>query len=72
MKVGQTGTFFRPGRPFELGEFIACRMLEIRGEKLLVELQDGSQREIQKDEFTAQYMAVSSSAGDHPAPQAVA
>ena len=41
MKVGQTGTFSRPGRPFELGEFIACRVLEIRGEKILVELQGG-------------------------------
>lgn len=63
MKVGQTGMFFRPGRPFELGEFIACRVLEIRGEKLLVELQDGSQGEIQKDEFTARYMAAPSNAG---------
>lgn len=62
MKVGQTGTFFRPGRPFELGEFIACRVIEIRGEKILVELQDGSQGEIQKDEFTPRYMVMPSNA----------
>jgi hypothetical protein len=62
MKIGQTGTFFRPGWPFELGEFIACRVLDILGEKLLVELQDGSHGEIQKSEFEPQYMVMPSNA----------
>lgn len=57
IKVGQTGTVFRLGRPFELGEFVVCRVFEIHGEKILVELlQDGSLGEIQKTEFSPQYM----------------
>lgn len=60
MKVGQTGKFFRPGMSVEFGKFIACRVLEIRGEKILVELQDGSRGEIRKDEFAPQYMVMPS------------
>lgn len=57
VKVGFTGTFFRPGVPPQLGKFFVCRILEIRGDKLFVELENGSQGEIQAIEFTPHYFA---------------
>ena len=56
MKIGQTGTFLWIHNPYELGDFLPCRILEIRGETLLVELLDGSQGEIPANEFTPVYM----------------
>ena len=56
MKVGQTGKFLWIHNPYELGDFLSCRILEIRGETVLVELLDGSQGEIPANEFTPAYM----------------
>lgn len=56
MKIGHTGTFFKPGGPYQLGEFIRCRVLDIRTKSLLVELEDGRSVEISKDAFTPIYM----------------
>jgi len=58
MKVSQTGEFFAIRNPYELGEFVHCRVLENRGDRLLVELEDGSQGEILATEFAPRYMVV--------------
>ena len=62
MEVGQTGTVFVPGKPFELGEFMACKILEVQGEKLRVELENGATGIIEKTEFTPRYMVIPSNA----------
>jgi hypothetical protein len=62
MEVGQTGTVFVPGKPFELGEFMACKILEVHGEKLRVELENGATGIIEKTEFTPRYMVIPSNA----------
>jgi hypothetical protein len=51
---GQTGTFFAPGF-YELGKFVPCLVLDERGEKLIIELQDKSRGEILTSEFTKRY-----------------
>ncbi len=62
MEVGQTGTVFVPGKPFELGEFMACKILEVNGEKLRVELENGATGIIEKTEFTPRYIVAPSNA----------
>ena len=49
--VGYTGTFFVPNQ-LSLGEFVNCRILEVRGDKFFVELEDGSKGEIPRKEFS--------------------
>lgn len=51
MKIGHTGTFFKPGGPYQLGEFIRCRVLDIRTKSLLVEIEDGRSVEISNDAY---------------------
>lgn len=53
--VGQTGTFFRPGASLCQSEFVRCIVLEVRFDKLLVELEDGEQGEILASDFAPQY-----------------
>jgi len=49
--VGYTGTFFVPNK-LSLGKFVHCRILEVRGDKFFVELEDGSKGEIPRKEFS--------------------
>jgi hypothetical protein len=49
--VGYTGTFFVP-KHLSIGGFVNCRILEVRGDKFFVELEDGSKGEIPRKEFT--------------------
>jgi hypothetical protein len=56
MKPGQTGYFFAPSlSPFELGRFCPAIILEVRGDKLLVEIEDGTKGEILASDFTLRY-----------------
>jgi len=49
--IGYTGTFFVP-KQLSIGGFVKCRILEVKGDKFFVELEDGSKGEIPRQEFS--------------------